>query len=60
MGTRLGIGHGPQHQTCTFEICNFHFYYGSNLTSTGIQVKGMQNVKCILNNYGKCYLKECF
>ena len=49
----MGIGQGPQHQTCTFGICNFHFHYGSNLTSSGIQVKSMQNVNCTLKIVGK-------
>ena len=39
---------GPQYQTCTFKICNFHFHYGSNLTSSSILVKNMQNVNCTL------------
>ena len=46
---------GPQHQTCTFEICNFHFHYGSNLTSSGIHVESMQNVNCTLKSVGKYY-----
>ena len=53
----IGIGQGPQHQTCTFEICNFHFHCGSNLTSSGIQVKSMQNVNCTLKIVGKYYIK---
>ena len=53
----IGIGQGPQHQTCTFEICNFHFHYGRNLTSTGMQVKSMQNVNCTLKIVEKYYIK---
>ena len=45
----IGITHGPQHQTCTFEICTFHFHYGSNLTSSAIQVKSMQNVNAFIS-----------
>ena len=41
---RVVIGQGAQHQTCTFEICYFHFDYGSNLTSSGILVMSMPNV----------------
>ena len=37
---------GVQHQSCTFEICYFHFHYGSNRTFSGIKVKSMPNVKC--------------
>ena len=43
----IGVGQGPQHQTCTFELYNFHFHYGSNLTSRGMQVKSMQKCYCI-------------
>ena len=56
----IGIGQGPQHQTCTFEICNFHFHYGINLTSSGIQVKSMQNVNCTLEIVGKYYIYGVF
>ena len=45
------------HQTCTFDICNFRFHYGSNVTSSGIQVKSMQNVNCTLKIVGKYYIR---
>ena len=53
----IGIGQGPQHQTCTFEICNFHFHYERNVTSSGIQVKSMQNFNCTLKIVGKYYIR---
>ena len=58
VGVYIGIGQGPQYQTCTFEICNFHFHHGSNLTSSGIKVKSMQNVNCTLKIVGK-YSMTC-
>ena len=57
VGVYIEIGQGPQHQTCTFEICNCHFHYGSNLTSSGIQVKSMQNVNCSIKIVGKYYIR---
>ena len=47
---------GSQHQSCTFEICNFHFHYRSNI---GIQVRCMQNVNCSFKIVGKYYMR-CF
>ena len=47
---------GSSALTCSFEICNFHFHYGSNLTSSGIQVKSMQNTNCTLKIVGKYYI----
>ena len=38
------------------KFCNFHFHYGSNLTSSGIQVKSMHNVNCTLKIVGKYYI----
>ena len=47
-------------------ICNFHFHYGSNLTSSGIQVESMQNVNCTLKItiircvlYAKMHFTNC-
>ena len=36
---------------------HFHFHYGSNLTSSGIQVRSMQNVNCALKIVGKYYIR---
>ena len=57
----IGIGQSPQHQTCTFQIFNFHFHYGSNLTSSSIPVKGRQNVNCTWENTicDVFYMQKC-
>ena len=51
--TQMAEEEWTKHQLVhTFEICNFHFHYGSNLTSSGIQ-ESMQNVNCTLKIVGK-------
>ena len=51
--TQMAEEEWTKHQLVhTFEICIFHFHYGSNLTSSGIQ-ESMQNVNCTLKIVGK-------
>ena len=47
----------PGSSASNLYICNFHFHYGSNLTSSGIEVKSSQNVNCTLKIVGKYYIR---
>ena len=55
----VGIGQSPENQTCGFEICNFHFHYGSNLTSSGSKLsicKMLTVPKKLGEYYTRCVL----